>query len=36
MIEHMIMAGFIVWLIAAALYILDTALNVIHKIGDKT
>jgi len=35
MMEHMVMAGFFVWLVAAALYILDTILGILHKIGDK-
>lgn len=35
MTEHIVMTGFFVWLVAAGLYILDTILGIIHKIGDK-
>jgi len=34
MSEHVIMAGFVVWLFAAALYILDTLITIIKKTGD--
>jgi len=34
MSEHLIMAGFVVWLFAAALYILDTLISIINKMGD--
>ena len=34
MSEHVIMAGFVVWLFAAALYILDTLISIINKMGD--
>jgi len=34
MSEHVIMAGFVVWLFAAALYILDTLISIINKMED--
>jgi len=34
MSEHLILAGFVVWLFAAALYILDTLISIINKMGD--
>ena len=34
MSEHMVMAGFVVWLIAAGLYITDTLLRIITHTGD--
>lgn len=32
--EGMLLAAFVVWCIAAALYILDTLISIIHKIGE--
>lgn len=32
MIEHMLMAGFVIWLIASALYILDTIVSIVNKL----
>ena len=34
MSEHLILAGFFVSLFAAALYILDTLISIINKMGD--
>jgi len=34
MSEHVIMAGFVIWLFAAALYILDTLISILNKMGD--
>ena len=33
MSEHIILAGFVIWLFAAALYIVDTLITIINKIG---
>ena len=32
MTEHMLMAAFVIWLIAAALYILDTIVSIVNKL----
>ena len=34
MTEHMVLAGFVVWLIAAGLYITETLLRIITYTGD--
>ena len=34
MSEHVIMAGFVIWLFAAAMYILDTLISILNKMGD--
>jgi len=33
MIEHMLMAGFVIWLIASGLYILDTIVSIVNKFN---
>ena len=34
MMQHMIWAGFVIWLIAAALYILDAIVSIVKKLSD--